>query len=370
MKLNIVADENMPQIEKLFSNIANITRLSGRQIKQKDLINTDALLCRSVTSVNQALLANTKVQFVGTATIGTDHLDIDYLTAKKINWVNAAGCNSEAVAQYVLSAISSWLLKTGKQFKHICVGIAGAGNVGSALEVYLKRLGAKVLLCDPPLEQAQDPRQFHRLSALQNCDVISLHVPLVKTGKNATYHMVNSPWLAKLNSNQLVINAARGAVIDNKALVNYLSGSNCASFVLDVFEDEPNINSALVKQCFLATPHIAGHTLEGKLRGSYKVYQAFCEHFDLKTQWPESCLYPKLQEYQWCEEDVSKNLLSIYNINKDSQALKLIKPEQMQVNFDRMRKNYLKNTYHYTRRDFSGWFEPNKQQTLEQYLKS
>ena len=354
-KYQVVVDENMPGIDVLFSDIANIIRRDGRSITADCLQNTDALLCRSITSVTQELLQNSKLKFVGTATIGTDHLAIDWLDSQNIQWANAAGCNAAAVAQYVLSAIAYWSKNNSNDIQQLKVGIVGAGNVGTELARCLDLLKIDYLLCDPPLAAQGDPRSMVSLQQVLKCDVISLHVPLTIQGPHETKHLFNSSLLKKLTSHQLLINASRGAVIDNHALLGYLQKPNAARIILDVFENEPNPPIELLDGCLLATPHIAGHTLEGKLRGSWMIYQAFCHAFALKLNKTESELYPAYNQITLANDNLVEKLLAIYDIQAESNRFVQQNNETMAVKFDRLRKNATQLTNGYTRRDYSGW---------------
>ena len=338
-KIKIIADESMPAIEQLFSSVANLVKISGRKITNQQLSNADALICRSTCLVNRKLVENTPIKFIGTATIGIDHLDTSWLDKNKIPWANAAGCNAEAVAQYVLSAMAYWCRTNDKDITSLRVGIIGAGNVGTALAKHLDKLQISYLLSDPPLEEKGDRRNFSSLLDILSCDVVTIHVPLVKTGKYSTYHMFDEQLFKSLGSEQLLINAARGSVIDNLVLENYLQKSDSAQVVLDVFENEPNISKKLVKQSLLATPHIAGHTLEGKLRGSYLVYKAFCNYFNLPIAIEEDSLYPAKNRLDSSSSDLEGCLLDIYDIESQSNLFKLANTEELPSRFDKLRKN-------------------------------
>lgn len=355
-KFNIVADENMPCVDELFGSLANIKKLSGREITANDLADADALLCRSITNVNQQLLQQSKVQFVGTATIGIDHLDVEWLDKNKISWSSAAGCNAAAVAQYVISGICYWLKQQGqKELQDITVGIVGAGNVGTELTRCLDILGVNYLLCDPPLKKAGDTRDLMSLEDIIKCDVITLHVPITQVGEHKTWHLIDEDFLNQLTDRQLLINAARGEVVDNKVLFQYLQKDEVASVILDVFEDEPDINPQLARKCLLATPHIAGHTLEGKLMGSYMVYQAFCHKFNLPLEVNVNTLFPDKNTMTSFVQSENEMLLAFYDISLDSQRFLSVSDEQMIQHFDQMRKNYINHFEVQPRRDYSGW---------------
>ena len=353
-KYRIVVDQNMPGIELLYSDFAEIIPAEGRLINNRLVRNADALLCRSITQVNQSLLQDTKVKFVGTATIGTDHLDIDWLESNHIRWANAAGCNAAAVAQYVLSGLAFWSLTQKCDIKKLKIGIVGAGNVGTELARCLDLLGIHYLLCDPPLESQGDKRSLVSFEEALKCDVISLHVPITNTGRYPTRHLIHQAILAQIKPNQLLINASRGAVIDNQALTDYLSDSKSAAIILDVFENEPDVPMELIEKCLLATPHIAGHTLEGKLRGSWLIFKAFCKAFDIATTRKESELYPQANQISLHNADLVESLLALYDIQSDSQALSFA-TTQVATRFDQLRKNANQMADGTIRRDYSGW---------------
>ena len=357
--LKIVADQNMPHIDALFGDFAELVKRPGRTISSADVTDADALICRSITRVNKLLLGDSKVSFVGTATIGTDHLDMDWLASSNMSWASAPGCNAAAVAQYVMSAVAYWLRQNDKELKDVCVGIVGAGNVGSALARCLKQMGVRFCLCDPPLARQGDSRAMVSMSKILACDVISLHVPLNALGLDRTHHLFDAEMLRRLSPNQLLINASRGAVIDNAALLNYLSSASSASVVLDVFEGEPQIDMALARRCLLATPHIAGHTLEGKSRGSFQIYQALCQHFKIPQSKTFAELLPQNNRLKTSANPLD-TLLQIYPIKNDSDRLLHKYHSQQDVHtiaahFDELRKNYLVESGSMARRDYSGW---------------
>ncbi len=357
-RYHIVVDESMPGVEKLFDNSVSIKKVNGRSINRSDLIDADALFCRSITKVDKVLLDNTKVNFVGTATIGTDHMDINWLNQKAIGWANAAGCNAAAVAQYVLSGISYWCIKNKRNITDLTVGIVGAGSVGSELSRCLSVLGIKFLLCDPPLQENGDQRRFVEFSKILKCDVVSVHVPLVKQGEHQTNDLFGKCQLAKLNPSQLLINASRGEVVNNSELNHYLEKENSAQVILDVFDNEPNISTSLVSHCLLATPHIAGHTLEGKLRGTWIIYQAFCKHFAIPNQYQEAMLYPAKKPLDNVETTLENVLLQLYDIQLDSNPLKEATFNNIAEKFDFLRKNATQLSNGMMRRDYSGWRLP------------
>jgi len=361
--LQVIVDQDMPCVDTLFSSIAQVIKVSGRSIDSALLKEADALLCRSVTQVNQDLLQGSSVKFVGTATIGIDHLDTAWLDAKGIAWRNAAGCNADAVAEYVLSAMAFWCQKFERDMRQLTVGIVGAGHVGTALASCLQKLNIHYRLCDPPLMQQGDPRSFYSLDDCLQSDVVTLHVPLTKHSDVskyadcATYHMIDQQRLNSLSDRQLLINASRGEVVDNSALVEYLQQGSAAQVVLDVYENEPSVDPRLVRDCLLATPHIAGHSLEGKVRGSWLIYKACCQHFGLNAEIAQETLYPEPNQARFSNKNMSleEQLSSIYPIELDSTPLKRATLDQLSTTFDQQRKNATQLANGITRRDYSGW---------------
>lgn len=274
--LNIVADENIPALERLFGHLGQIHKLPGRTIQNSDLQQADLLLVRSVTRVDQPLLENTPVRFVGTATIGTDHIDTDWLKANGIGFSSAPGCNADAVAEYV---ISNLLLVAGEQNFSLTdkvVGIVGVGNVGRRLQQRLTGLGVKLLLNDPPRADAGDDGFIGLAALLEQADIICLHTPLSHSGAHPSYHLLNEQNLHIIKSGAILLNAGRGPVIDNKALLHWHQQRADVTLLLDVWEDEPVVDSQLAQRARIGTPHIAGYTLDGKIRGTWMLYRAFC----------------------------------------------------------------------------------------------
>ncbi|SFR48605.1 4-phosphoerythronate dehydrogenase [Marinobacter daqiaonensis] len=283
--MHIVADENIPLLGAFVEGLGTVERANGRRLTRSQLMNADALLVRSVTSVNESLLAGTPVRFVGTATIGTDHVDIPWLERQGIAFASAPGCNASSVVQYVLGVISLYLRRCQREgFEGLTVGVVGAGNVGGALVGRLQALGARVRVSDPPRQSAGAGLPFASLEQVLACDVVSLHTPLTTTGECPTHHLLNSDRLASLGPNQLLINSGRGAVIDNRALLARLGGTQSPTVALDVWEHEPEPLTELLDHCWLATPHIAGYSLEGKCRGTEMVARAL--HLWLGRQLP------------------------------------------------------------------------------------
>ncbi|MBK3747833.1 4-phosphoerythronate dehydrogenase PdxB [Stutzerimonas balearica] len=275
--MRILADENIPLVDEFFAEHGEIRRMAGRSINRAALEGVEVLLVRSVTRVDRGLLEGSAVRFVGTCTIGTDHLDLDYLDAAGIAWASAPGCNARGVVDYVLGSLLALAETTGAELNARRYGVVGAGEVGGRLVEVLRALGWDVLVCDPP-RQAREAGGFVDLEdILANCDVISVHTPLTQQGEHATFHLLDQARLARLRPGTWLINASRGAVVDNRALYQTLQRRSDLQAVLDVWEHEPQVDVALAQLCRIATPHIAGYSLDGKLRGTAQVYQAFCQ---------------------------------------------------------------------------------------------
>jgi len=343
--MKILVDENMPYAEDLFGQFGEVLLTSGRNITPEMLVDIDLLLVRSVTQVNQQLLSQAKqLKFVGTATIGTDHLDIDYLSNNKIQYSSAPGCNRFAVAEYVLSSILSLSHLHKFDINNKSIAIIGAGNTGSALEDKLKAIGIQPLLCDPLLQQAGDPRTFVDTESALKADIISLHVPINKTGPYQTHHLIDEAQLNKLSPQQILINACRGSVINNQALLKIKQAGLGPIMVLDVWEPEPNFNQDLLPYITLATPHIAGYSLEGKARGTWQLYKTIAKLFNLEANTSLGSLLPA-SDIQTLKLNGSSTkhvwqtvLPLIYNINDDD---KLFRSHAIKSGgFDKLRKTY------------------------------
>lgn len=277
--MKIVADENIPLLEAFFSDMAQqLVRLPGREMTCEQVKDADILLVRSITQVNEALLSGSRVKFVGTCTIGTDHLDTAYLEQQNIRYANAPGCNAKAVVDYVLSCLLVLQERIQKPWQSLSVGIVGAGNVGGLLHDTLKALGVEVIAYDPNVAAFNSQTNKHNV---WQQDVVSVHTPITRDGEHATFHLVDENCLKNMKADACLINSCRGAVVDNQALVNHLTQTPSFNAILDVYEQEPAPSDDLIRQCLLATPHIAGYSLDGKYGGTAMIYDAICDAFAL-----------------------------------------------------------------------------------------
>lgn len=276
--LRIVADENIPFVRDFFEGLGSIVTHPGRSLTSAQVVEADVLLVRSVTPVNEALLAGSSVKFVGTCTIGTDHLDTTYLDQQGIHYASAPGCNANSVVEYVFSVLtqlkSDW---NSAQF-----GIIGCGNVGGSLYRRLQALGISTRVYDPFLTDSQNP-SLQTLERVLASDVICMHTPHTDSGPYPSLHLLNQEHLDQLGESCVLINAGRGPAIDNKALKHVLNTRADLKVALDVWEPEPNLDAELMDRVQLVSPHIAGYSFDGKVEGTAMIYRALCAAFQIEA---------------------------------------------------------------------------------------
>ncbi|TWE05665.1 4-phosphoerythronate dehydrogenase [Pseudomonas sp. AG1028] len=348
--MRIVADENIPLLDEFFAGFGEIQRLPGRAIDRAAVANADVLLVRSVTCVDRAMLQGSPVRFVGTCTIGTDHLDLDYFSEAGIAWSSAPGCNARGVVDYVLGSLLVLGERLGAELAQRTYGVVGAGQVGERLIKVLRGLGWRVLVCDPPRQRAEGGDYVSLQHIIEQCDVISLHTPLTRDGEFATRHLLDAELLEQLRQGTWLLNASRGEVLDTAALCALLQRRADLHVVLDVWEGEPLVDLELAALCHIATPHIAGYSLEGKLRGTAQIYQAFCRAQGIEAMISLESLTPRrwLQRLSiaagsdpaWALATVCR---AIYDPRRDDADLRrsLVVDEQARkAGFDLLRKRY------------------------------
>lgn len=269
--MKLVADENIPYVSAYFSGCDEILLKSGRDIRREDLFDADILLVRSITNVNQSLLQDTPVKFVASATAGFDHMDTQWLEKAGIKWSYAKGCNAEAVVEYVICVIAA-LQKQQKLFPaKLRAAVIGVGDIGSRVAEKLTAMQYEVILCDPLRAEQEADFLSCTMNQITDVDLITLHVPLTSSGLYPTYHMIEASFLQAQKPGCVLINASRGAVIDSTALLQH---GKHLTWCLDVFEHEPDIDLTILHHTAIATPHIAGYSVQGKMRGTEMVYQA------------------------------------------------------------------------------------------------
>lgn len=344
--MKILIDENMPYAEQLFSQLGDVVLKSGRTLTADDLVDVDALMIRSVTKVNAALIAKAnKLKFVGTATAGMDHVDQALLKEKGIFFTAAPGCNKVGVAEYAFSVMMVLAQQHGFSVFDKTVGIIGAGQVGSYLQQCLEGIGIKVLINDPPKQEQGDSRTFTPLDTLiEQADIITLHTPITRDGEHPTHHMFDEARLNSLRGDQILINAARGPIVDNTALKARLLKNDGFIAALDVFEFEPEVDMELLPLLAFATPHVAGYGLEGKARGTTMIFNSYCEFLNQELNAHASELLPTapvpklVLDRAWDEATLHTITQLIYDVRKDDALFRreISKPGS----FDLMRKNY------------------------------
>lgn len=343
--MKIVVDENMPLAEALFAEFGEVVRVPGRTLTAAQLTDADVLLVRSITKVNASLLSQAnKLKFVGTATIGTDHVDKTYLTENAIPFFSAPGCNKVSVGEYVISALLVMAEKYQFSLSGLSLGIIGAGNTGTAVAERAAALGVVVKLCDPPKQQSGDQQKFVTYDEALTCDLVSFHVPLSRHGEHATFHLLDERRIQALRPEQILINACRGEVWDNQAMLVRQQSALPLRLVMDVWENEPNVLQTLVPYTEIATPHIAGYSLEGKYRGTYMLYEAFCQHFGYEIKKQLQPMLPvadinTLSLSADVTECILKKLIHlVYDVRRDDA---IFRHKIVQLgSFDDMRKKY------------------------------
>jgi len=341
--MEIVADPNIPFVREAFTALGTVTLVPGRKIDHLAVREADVLLVRSVTPVHSGLLGGSRVKFVGTATIGTDHIDRAYLAGCGIGFASAAGSNANSVAEYVVAALLELARRGKSRLAGKTIGVVGAGNVGSRVARYAAALGLRVLLNDPPRARAEGPAGFVPLERLlAEADIISLHVPLTGKGPDATRHLVHEAVLAEVNRKPVLVNTSRGAVVDNAALLRAIRAGKLSATVLDVWENEPDISRDLLRAVDLGTPHIAGYSFDGKAAGTRMIHEAACNFFGKTPSWTP-VLPPALvdrvvinvHEGEDDEDVLRRAIARVYDINADDAALRA-RPEE----FDHQRAEY------------------------------
>jgi erythronate-4-phosphate dehydrogenase len=366
-RLNIVADENIPELERYFSALGTIERVNGRQLKREQLLQADILLVRSVTNVDANLLAGTAVKFVATATIGTDHLDTGFMQQAGIAWASAPGCNANSVVDYVMSVLCRMPdTLAGLLNGQAKLGIVGMGNVGSRLYQRLCDLSINCLAYDPLIDQARFPILTDYESVLA-ADVVCFHAPLTKSGEHPSFHLLSQAQLKQLKPDAVLINAGRGAVVDNQALKQVLQSGQSLSVALDVWENEPDIDTNLMACVDYVSPHIAGYSLDGKVAGTAMIYQACCRHLGLSAQRvseEEPLLVLNLSNTDRVVDGLCEAVLAVYDVAEDDRLMRetLRAQDSTSEAFDQLRKQYR------VRREFSRYCIANSKQCTPELL--
>ena len=349
--MKIIADANIPFVAECFSSIGEVKVIGGREITPGIVSDADVLLVRSVTPVGADLLVGSKVRFVATATIGFDHIDIDFLRRNNIGFASAPGSNANSAAEYVIAG----LLEIGRKYdiglEGKSIGIIGVGNVGSRVAKKCSALGMQIYLNDPPLQRETGETKYLPLKELYNCDFITFHTPLTFEGVDKTYHLADEKFFKLLKEGCVFINASRGGVVDSKALKTAIRSGRLRAVVLDVWENEPNIDTVLLEMVDIGTPHIAGYSLDGKIAGMIMIYKAACEYFGLGAKFDIEDFLPepavgqlRIETSTDNKQDVLANAVQkIYDIREDDVRLRRVCEKAVKKRgdfFDSLRKNY------------------------------
>ena len=342
--IRIVADDKIPFLKGVLEPYADIQYLPGNQINAEHLKQADALLIRTRTKCKNALLSESPVRFIGTATIGFDHIDTQYCDSKNIKWTNAPGCNSSSVQQYIAAVLLKIAFEFRFDLKDKTIGIVGVGNVGSKIEKFARLFGMKVLLCDPPRQREEGDTGFVKLGKLlKESDLITLHVPLNIVGEDATYHLFDDNIFKKIKKGAWLINSSRGEIVETNSLKKALKSGRLSGSVVDVWENEPDIDIELMGNAFIATPHIAGYSTDGKANGTAMIVNSLSEFFEfpLKNWYPEKVPYPEqpLIEIDCSEksrQEIFREAVNhTYNIDDDDTLFRF-----SPADFEKQRGNY------------------------------
>ena len=353
----LVVDENIPFAREAFSHLGSVTVLPAQEMTPATLQKAQALITRSNITVNADLLTNTDVQFVGTATTGVDHVDQRYLAERRIGFAAALGCNANSVAEYVLTALLTTAHQRGISLTGKTIGVIGVGRIGSLVADKVRALGMEPILNDPPLARETGNPHYQPITEALQADVVTLHVPLTVDGPDPTLHLIGEKELSRMAPSAVLVNAARGEVVDTNALLQALTRRTIGGAVLDVWEGEPSIRWELFSQALIGTPHIAGHSYDGKVKGTVMMYQACCRFWGIEPTWtppttlpstanlaPERPPQPEFhatdKDLQTLAHDVTTTL---YDLAGDHRRMKhvLTLPETMRPRaFQRLRRDY------------------------------
>lgn len=346
-KKTIIIDDAIPFAKEMFAHLGDIKLMAGGQIDKQTVRDADALIIRSRTQVNQTLLEDSSVSFVGSTVVGLDHIDQDYLARKNILFYSAQGCNANSVAEYVITCLLIMAEKFQFTLANKTLGIIGVGHVGHLVHQKARALGMKCLLNDPPKVQNQ-PDLAATYTDLQTCltaDILTFHTPLTTEGEFATLDLLDKHKLKQIRPNQILINAARGGIINEVAW----SQTQTLCNIIDCWENEPNISEALYKHASIATPHIAGHSLDAKVAGTVMVYHALCQHWDIQpqTDW-QTALPPEPNpiclENESLPEPLQAGLKQItqhtHNPLIDDQAIRNQDIDVLRANYEYYRRNF------------------------------
>jgi erythronate-4-phosphate dehydrogenase len=341
----IVLDRAIPYWAEAFAACGEIRLFSGSDLKPEMIRNADALIVRSVTPVRAPLLDDSSVRFVAAACAGIDHIDRNYLKQRRVAFAHAAGSNANAVSEYIVTALHVVAARRRWKLKSKSLGIIGVGNVGSLVAQKARALDMDVLLCDPPLRDRTGDTRYRSFDDVIKADILTFHVPLTREGPYPTWHLLDRRTLDRLAPGQFLINSSRGAVFDNRELKRALQKGKIAGAVLDVWEGEPGIDYSLLEWADIGTPHIAGTTLDGKIRATEMVHEECCRFFGRESSGSLEELYPDLRKIRPEKADADQKVIlsvlrQVYDItvnDADLRALESLPRERAAESFERLR---------------------------------
>jgi erythronate-4-phosphate dehydrogenase len=357
-------------VREAFGPLGEVQTLPGRDMDAAAVRDADLLLVRSITKVGKPLLEGSVVQFVGTATIGEDHIDRSYLAARRIGFASAPGSNANSVAEYVLAALLEVAEHLGLDLRQTSLGVVGVGNVGKRVRAKAEALGMQIVLNDPPLARTTGDPVYRPLGDALACDIVTLHVPLSFKGQDATFHLAGESFFERMKGGAVLVNSSRGPVVDEMALKQALSCGRLQACVLDVWENEPEVDVELLEQTFLGTPHIAGYSFDGKVNGTLQVYEAACHFLGIAPSWDPATTLPAPDHGEIAINDSPDPLAAlreavrmVYDVRRDDRALRRLSDmsaRERPAYFDRLRRDYpRRREFHNTRvilpEDKKGW---------------
>ena len=324
--MRVLVDSAIPFLRGVLEPFAEVEYLDGKEFTRDRVKSADAIVIRTRTKCDHSLLEGSKVQFIATATIGFDHIDLDYCRTHNITVATSAGCNARGVLQWVAAALTTLAERKGFQPKEQTLGIVGVGNVGRLVKEYAEHWGFKTICCDPPRKEREHLDFVELEELLKQADIVTLHTPLDST----TNHLINSDNISLLRSGATLINASRGECVATEA-----THRNDLTYITDVWENEPNIDHALLSQSLIATPHIAGYSAQGKANASALSVQALARHFDLPLKDWRPCQVQAIEPKLMSWKDVCATIRNHYDICTESRILK-----NSPHLFEQLRNNY------------------------------
>jgi erythronate-4-phosphate dehydrogenase len=347
----LIIDDAVPYAHEIFSHLGKVITLPGKEINADSVRHADALIVRSRTQVNESLLKNSSVTFVGSTVVGLDHIDQTYLQNNQIQFYSAQGCNANSVAEFIITALFDLAEHHAFDLTQKTLGIVGVGNVGKLVHQKARALGMKCLLNDPPRAERECSKdsqtneggeEFISLTECLTADIVTFHTPLTKMGAHKTLNLLSAERLQHIKPHQIIINAARGGIINELAWQQTPTLAN----VIDCWEDEPNISPPLYQTAYLATPHIAGHSLDAKVAGSSMVYHALCKAWKAVPQdtWQKILPPPPkpitITEHTTVQATLNALFKQTHNIHKDDQAIRANDIKEVHQKYEHYRRNF------------------------------